>query len=157
MCNSTIIVLCLQLAWRINLNISVSGPRGAELDLGLQAYTTLAIKSFAKQLGISRLRTNLDVRIHQNLFVDNAHSMGLCESVDERNFRIDIALFGNWLSTLAHEMVHVKQFAKGELDPCMSRWKSNRYVDHIDYWDQPWEKEARRLQNKLVLVFEDEE
>jgi len=136
------------------LNISVSGPRGAELDAGLQAYTILAIRSFAQQLGISRLRTDLDVRIHQNLFVDKSHSMGLCESLDERTFKIDIALFGNWLSTLAHEMVHVKQFAKGELDPSMSRWKSNKYVDHIDYWDQPWEKEARRLQNKLVLEFE---
>ena len=137
------------------MNISVTGPRGAELDLGLQAYATIAIKSFAKQLGIHRLRTNLHVKIHNNIFVDKSNSMGLCESVDERHFIIDVALCGNWLSTLAHEMVHVKQFARGELDPCMSRWKSNRYVDHIEYWDQPWEKEARRLQNKLVLHFEE--
>ena len=133
------------------MNISVTGPRGAELDIGLQAYATLAVKSFAKQLGISRLHTNLHIKIHNNLFVDKENSMGLCEAVDNRNFVIDVALFGNWLSTLAHEMVHVKQFANSELDPCMSRWKSNRYVDHIAYWDQPWEKEARRLQNKLVL------
>lgn len=139
------------------MKISVTGPRGADLDLGLQAYATLAVKSFAKQLGINRLHTNLHIKIHNNIFVDKSNSMGLCESVDERNFIIDVALFGNWLSTLAHEMVHVKQFAKGELDPGMSRWKSNRYVDHIEYWDQPWEKEARRLQNKLVLHFEDAE
>ena len=138
------------------MDITVTGPRGAQLDFGLQAYATLAIQSFAKQLGISRLRTNLHVRLHSNLFVDKSQSAGLCESVDERNFKIDVALFGNWLSTLAHEMVHVKQFAKGELDPAMTRWKSNRYVDHIEYWDQPWEKEARRLQNKLVLEFEEE-
>ena len=138
------------------MDITVTGPRGAQLDFGLEAYATLAIQSFAKQLDISRLRTNLHVRIHNNLFVDKSHSAGLCESVDERNFKIDVALFGNWLSTLAHEMVHVKQFAKGELDPAMTRWKSNRYVDHIEYWDQPWEKEARRLQNKLVLEFEEE-
>lgn len=142
---------------RITLDITVSGPRGAQLDFGLDAYARLAIQSFAKQLGISRLRTNLHVRIHNNLFVDKEHSVGLCESVDKRNFNIDVALFGNWLSTLAHEMVHVKQFAKGELDPNMTRWKSNRNVDHIDYWDQPWEKEARRLQNKLVLEFVDED
>lgn len=139
------------------MKISVTGPRGADLNLGLQAYATLAVKSFAKQLGINRLHTNLHIKIHNNIFVDKSNSMGLCESVDERNFIIDVALFGNWLSTLAHEMVHVKQFAKGELDPGMSRWKSNRYVDHIEYWDQPWEKEARRLQNKLVLHFEDAE
>ena len=147
----------MQLCRRKRLKISVTGPRGADLNLGLQAYATLAVKSFAKQLGINRLHTNLHIKIHNNIFVDKSNSMGLCESVDERNFIIDVALFGNWLSTLAHEMVHVKQFAKGELDPGMSRWKSNRYVDHIEYWDQPWEKEARRLQNKLVLHFEDAE
>jgi hypothetical protein len=36
----------------------------------------------------------------------------------------------------------------------MSQWKSNKYCDNIEYWDQPWEKEARRLQGKLVEEFE---
>ena len=136
------------------MNISVTGPRGADVGTGLTAYTMLAIKSFAKQLGISRLKTNIVVRIHRSLTVDRGQSEGLCEALDNRTFIIDVALFGNWLSTLAHEMVHVKQFAKGELDPALSRWKSNKYCDKIEYWDQPWEKEARRLQHKLVLEFE---
>jgi hypothetical protein len=151
------------------LNISVTGPRGADIDAGLTAYTMIATKSFAKQLGISRLKTNIVVRIHlglsrltsiivvrihEGLTVDRGQSEGLCEALDNRSFIIDVALFGNWLSTLAHEMVHVKQFAKGELDSALTQWKSNKYCENIDYWDQPWEKEARRLQNKLVLEFE---
>jgi len=135
------------------LNISVTGPRGADVGTGLTAYTMLAIKSFAKQLGISRLKTNIVVRIHRSLTVDRGQSEGLCEALDTRTFIIDVALFGNWLSTLAHEMVHVKQFAKDELDPALTRWKSKDH-SRTEYWDQPWEKEARRLQAKLVANFE---
>lgn len=136
------------------MNISVEGPKGGVLDAGLQAYAILAMRSFAKQLGISRLRTNIVVRMHSKIHVGDIGTEGLCECLDNRNFIIDVALFGNWLSTLAHEMVHVKKFAKGELDSALTQWKSNKYCENIDYWDQPWEKEARRLQHKMVAEFE---
>lgn len=136
------------------MNISVEGPKGGVLDTGLQAYAILAMRSFAKQLGISRLRTNIVVRMHSKIHVGDIGTEGLCECLDNRNFIIDVALFGNWLSTLAHEMVHVKQFAKGELDSALTQWKSNKYCENIDYWDQPWEKEARRLQHKMVAEFD---
>jgi hypothetical protein len=54
------------------------------------------------------------------------------------------------LQCLAHEMVHVKQMAKGELTIAyvkgrghLNRWK-NTWVDEnkIGYWDVPWEIEA---------------
>ena len=51
------------------------------------------------------------------------------------------------LMTLAHEMVHVKQYAKGELKTLFNqhenRWKG-RYIkdDQFHYFDQPWEVEA---------------
>lgn len=135
------------------MDIAITGPKNGAVDTGLTAYTILAVRSFAKQLGISRLKTTIQVRLHHKLCVEPGVD-GLCEAIDNRHFIIDVALFGNWLSTLAHEMVHVKQFAKGELDPALSRWKSNKYCDKIEYWDQPWEKEARRLQHKLVLEFD---
>jgi len=53
----------------------------------------------------------------------------------------------------AHEMIHVKQFAKEELDPALTRWKTKDH-SRTEYWEQPWEKEARRLQAKLVANFE---
>ena len=135
------------------MDILVTGPRGADLDVGLTAYTMLAVKSFARQLDINRLRTVIKIRLHNALTVDRGSSEGLCESIDPRHFIIDVAMYGNWLSTLAHEMVHVKQFAKGELDAGLTRWKSNKYCDKIDYWDQPWEKEARKLQHKMTERF----
>jgi len=132
--------------------VEMTGPRGGKLNIDLQSMTLVAMNSFAKQLGISRLKTNIHIKFHHKLFVENT-SEGLCESVDDRNFIIDVGLYGNWLSTLAHEMVHVKQFARGELSSSLQHWKGRDHSD-TDYWDQPWEKEARRLQNKMVLEFE---
>jgi hypothetical protein len=136
--------------------VSFSGPRGGKLDVGLQAFALLAMKSFAKNLGINRLRTNILVNFHHKLYVDTPNaSEGLCESLDQRNFIIDVALYGDWLSTLAHEMVHVKQFARGELDAQLTRWKTKDH-HNTEYWNQPWEKEARRLQHKLTNEFRKE-
>ena len=132
--------------------VDITGPRGGNVPNDLHAMALLAIDSFSKQLGISRLKTNIHVKFHHKLFVENS-SEGLCESVDTRNFIVDVGLYGNWLSTLAHEMVHVKQFARGELSSSLQHWKGRDHSD-TDYWDQPWEKEARRLQNKMVLEFE---
>ena len=135
------------------MELHVTGPRDGKIDTGLEALVHVACKNFAKQLGISRLKTEIQVRMHHDLFVAEGCE-GLCEPVSKRLFILDVALYGNWLSTLAHEMVHVRQFARGELNSNMSQWKSNKYCDNIEYWDQPWEKEARRLQGKLVEEFE---
>jgi len=132
--------------------VDITGPRGGNVPNDLHAMALIAIDSFSKQLGISRLKTNIHVKFHHKLFVENS-SEGLCESVDTRNFIVDVGLYGNWLSTLAHEMVHVKQFARGELSSSLQHWKGRDHTD-TEYWDQPWEKEARRLQNKMVLQFE---
>jgi len=135
------------------MELHVTGPRDGKIDSGLEALVHIACKNFAKQLGMSRLKTEIQVRMHHNLFVAEGCE-GLCEPVSNRLFILDVALYGNWLSTLAHEMVHVRQFARGELNSSLTQWKSNKYCDNIEYWDQPWEKEARRLQGKLVEEFE---
>lgn len=53
------------------------------------------------------------------------------------------------IGSLAHEMVHVKQFVKNELvdlpstDYNVSLFKNKRYnLNRIAYYDQPWEIEA---------------
>ena len=134
--------------------VSFEGPRGGNLDYGLQAYALQAMESFASQLNINRLKTDITVKFHHNLFVDrNMTCTGLCESDDKRTFIIDVALYSNWVTTLAHEMVHVKQFARGELNESLTKWK-NKDCSDKEYWDQPWEIEARKLQHELVINFE---
>jgi hypothetical protein len=53
------------------------------------------------------------------------------------------------LETVAHEMVHIKQYAKGEMKDLISRpanirkWQGKEIdTNTISYWDLPWEIEA---------------
>ena len=135
------------------MNVQVTGPRGGALPAELSIFAAMAVNSFAKQLGISRLKTNILVKIHNQLIIPGNDAEGLCWAKDERNFEIDVCLYGNWLGVLAHEMVHVKQFALKELATGMNRWKSRTNVSDLAYEDQPWEKEAFRLQHVLLKEF----
>ncbi len=140
-----------------NMGIWVSGPQGGEVPVTLNAMATMAAMSFCKQLGIHRLKTSIQIRFHKNIVVERGSTTeGLCDCIDKRTFIIDVALYSNWMSILAHELVHVKQFARGELNPQLTHWKKRNF-SNAEYWDQPWEKEARRLQLKLVQSFEDGE
>lgn len=49
---------------------------------------------------------------------------------------------------LAHELVHAKQFIKGELHPNLNKWKRLDYTN-VPYSRTPWEKEAYLLEDKL--------
>jgi hypothetical protein len=136
------------------MNVNVIGPQGGIVQPDLHANIVLAVRNFAQQLGINRLKNKILVRVHNKVFMNDDGTQALCESIDQRNFVIDVCMYSNWVVNLAHEMVHVKQFARGELDSGLSSWKSNKYCANIEYWDQPWEKEARRLQFKLAEEFE---
>jgi len=53
----------------------------------------------------------------------------------------------NWVTlgvTLAHELTHVAQFAKGYLRPTAkgTMWKGRLYKANHPYLDQPWEIQA---------------
>lgn len=61
------------------------------------------------------------------------------------------------LRTLAHEFVHVKQFAMNELvykGTAVTCWKNRLFHDsRTDYWKCPWEKEARDMEDILYESF----
>lgn len=51
------------------------------------------------------------------------------------------------LGVLAHEMVHAKQFIKGELSQTkkgLRLWKNKKIPASISYVNEPWEREAMR-------------
>ena len=97
------------------MQIAVAGPRGGSVptDLGISIHT--AAKHYARQLGIGGLHTTVLIRAHHKSTIDGVCE-GLCEPLDTRHFRLDVCLYANWLQILAHEMVHIKQFARNELD-----------------------------------------
>lgn len=64
------------------------------------------------------------------------------------------------ISTLAHEMVHVKQFVKNELidlpstDYNVSVFKNKKYnINKVSYYDQPWEIEAYGRERGLTREY----
>ena len=70
------------------------------------------------------------------------------------------------LRFLAHEMIHVKQYAKGEMTDLISidgklcKWHGDRInYSNVDYFDQPWEIEAYGrevgLYNKFLSYWTD--
>lgn len=63
------------------------------------------------------------------------------------------------LNTLAHELVHVKQWAKGEFyqlqrESHVYKFNGKRWdTEKVDYWDTPWEIEAHGRAIGLVVLW----
>ena len=81
------------------------------------------------------------------------HGYCMAESEDRadrpRTFEIEInkdLKLRDLLQTVAHEMVHVKQYARGELYESTRkgkwRWQGKWMSNNVDYYDEPWEIEA---------------
>lgn len=59
------------------------------------------------------------------------------------------------METIAHEMVHVKQYSKGELVDLSrsgeTRWQNQPVNGDTNYWDLPWEIEAHGKELGLFI------
>lgn len=104
---------------------------------------------------LSRYRT-LDVTVKLTNCFNTHGAYGYCLSITDREFEIEVdktLSLREFIETLCHEMVHVKQYAKGEMKELSSgqiRWKKKVFGD-IAYDKAPWEKEAFRLEKSLAL------
>ena len=131
--------------------IEVSGGTEKQREL----VKSIAEYSAVKLMG-SRLASAVDIEIE--LRHDMGTTLGNATWQDNnhrpRDFTIEVNASKNirlrrMLETIAHEMVHVKQFAKGEIKDLISRppnirkWMGKEFnTDTISYWDCPWEIEA---------------
>ena len=115
---------------------------------------------FAKELGLSRSRFTLLIMTEKGM----ARREGMRGAVHKVGPKfitmiIDSGLeFERLIITLAHEMVHVKQYARGQIKPSRSCKTHYWMGQHIrkSYYDQPWEIEAytkeRVLANKIFAI-----
>lgn len=109
----------------------------------------------------------IDLIIDGNLF-QKERSYGYAIWEDKhykgRSFTMEVDpnfSFLNILHTLAHEMVHVKQYARGELYLSSSEGDYDVYIHNkshvntkeVDYWEQPWEWEAHGRAIGLVILW----
>lgn len=117
--------------------------------------------SFALDQLLPRHRSLEITVVFKNLKGVDGWCMWEDDNVNPREFTIMVYRgFGreNVLKTVLHEMVHVKQYAKGELQERYKfghkqLWKGKDCSD-VNYWDQPWEVEAYKLQDELYDKFE---
>ena len=100
-----------------------------------------------------RMRT-LDITVEFTNIKSDA--VGFCMQTDNnRTFEIEIDKKQNFkdiVTTLCHEMVHVKQYARNEMSCYGGKWKKKKISDDTAYYDLPWEKEAYRMQDKLAQI-----
>ena len=100
-------------------------------------------------------KREIDVFIH---FTKTIEQMGLCHVEDEDVIGVQINTdqsAGEIAQTLAHELVHVKQFIRKELNADMDRWKRDRIPEDvmIPYRSQPWEIEAYAMEGWLTETY----
>lgn len=135
------------------ISIDGTGPRNAD-------KLEEAARFFAAQLMHARTVNKLEIDLE---VVRNLDVTGECISEDDtknpRYFTIRLKQqpLDEMIRTLAHEMVHVKQYAKNELGKELSlarggkglrivtRWQGDLWSPKSKedgYWDAPWEIEA---------------
>ena len=94
-----------------------------------------------------RMKTlNVDVKLTKL----KGDANGYCLRDTPRDFSIEVDHtqgLRTMLETIAHEMVHVKQYARSEMtdwiiEDKFYKWKGDFVPEATDYWDLPWEIEA---------------
>lgn len=100
-----------------------------------------------------RVRT-LDINIEIKKFTGD--TVGWCLMGDtHKEFEIEVSKdlsLKDFVTTICHEMVHVKQYYRKEMDGETMRWKRKTLSENTNYYELPWEKEAYRMQDKLAQL-----
>ena len=113
------------------------------------------VHSLCKELGINRMHSKV-IFLTFKTTLDN-DSQGLClGDLKEGYCEISIARQSEgkkidhsvMMQTLAHEMVHAKQYIRGELCGWSMSWKGKKPRNY-KYENAPWEREAYKREEEL--------
>lgn len=125
-----------------------------------------ALEWFISQLVPDNLRRKLFVSLHYR-DIHPGYSAEARPTRGKTHFRIDLATSlrrrSTQLKALAHEAVHIEQWATGKLldvGPHYAVWKNRVVLEtgpgggaFIAYRNLPWEREARRLEKRLYVKY----
>jgi len=129
-------------------------------DARFTPYVHRATKFFADSLLTKQMQENTLIVVKFNKKIKD-QGYATVEGYNSRNMpreflievRPDIGVV-EILRTIAHEMVHVKQFAYGHTNDTLSKWHDLKIdPDDLDYWDHPWEIEANGMESGLITKF----
>ena len=129
--------------------------------IGGKAYQRKYVKSiteFCIKTLMPRMR-KLDITVK---LTTPQGAMGYCLELDNnRTFEIEVdrtLSLRKLLETVAHEMVHVKQYARKELSPYGDKWCGKTVnPKKVSYWDLPWEIEAHGREAGLFIRWAEQE
>lgn len=141
--------------------VNVIGRKNTKLSIQqIELASAIFLSFMIDEKKFSKLNPflTLNIKFPKNLTKNQKREkiMGLTECEDDYRYEkpVEFTITINpymsvkqQMLALAHEMVHVKQFALGELDmdvsDCMVRYKKHHYdITSMSYFDQPWEIEA---------------
>ena len=130
--------------------ITIEGGNASQKDK-VFSLTQFCIKKL-----MPRMRS-LDINIKLTRLGKEAN--GYCLRQTDREFELEIdsrLTLRTMLETVAHEMVHVKQYARREMNDFAFKevhykWKGKLVPESTDYWDLPWEIEANGREVGLFI------
>lgn len=137
------------------MKITLRTKNGAELTAFERKVTKLACLFYANKLMTPRMVKSLElvINVHKDYHTKTGYLGDVVPTDDDvvkrpKCFEINLDLpkrFKRMLISLGHEMVHVKQYAKGELKfherGNVVTFQKQQYTDD-EYWESPWEIEA---------------
>jgi len=125
----------------------------------VQEFLATLMPSVIEQLGLAKSRRAVLVKVTNDnlegmegatLYIEMADCYLVLIKPAKRLTKNSLL---NMATTLAHEMVHVRQLAKGMLKylPNESKlWMGKRYTKKTKYLDQPWELDAFARQEIIL-------
>ena len=128
-------------------------------NVKIRKFLESLMPSFIKQLGLTNSKRAVLVKVTKDLDKDFQGATMNIEVADcmivliKPPKRLTPMSLMDMSSTLAHEMVHVKQLAKGQMKLLPNEvrmWKGKRYSKKTKYLDMPWEIDAFSKQELLL-------
>ncbi len=132
-------------------------------DKRLKQLLLRASHFFIKSLMPRKRKLTVAIFMKENLLAEEG-AYASCYQMDLYNAGCDYTICmdsgqsqSTILCSLAHEMVHVKQFARKELtilngNYC-AKWKGVKFSEDSDYEEMPWELEADKYELELSEKF----
>ena len=145
------------------MQISIKGGSKTQ-----KKYAKDIIRFCGAKLMSKRLAKSLNIKVHfVKGLLDKYNQAGNCmwedDSYRPKEFLLEIDAdlkLRRVLQSVCHEMVHVKQYARGEtkdINQFTKSWKGDEYISLYstvdEYMALPWEKEAYELQEVLCSEY----
>jgi hypothetical protein len=141
------------------MNVEIKGCK----DTILREKLINATFFFANELLTSQMLPHISLNI---VMKSTMRDLGCCSVTHynswykPRTFQIELRRHRSYkttLMTLAHEMVHVKQYAKGEINVWLNKWHKQKIdTDTVPYEQLPWEIEANTYERLLYNIYKEE-